>query len=475
MRVGANVQDNQLLLWVNEIELEEVNNLLVKLGEIPPEGGRRSTTRVIDASRQPETYEYLKRLKEQWDKVSPNPLIIPDAVEFAPAEDPEAESVESDNEEENVDEKGAVGEEKNEVSPPSENITLRTRPSPRERLVSLPTDNERTAKNEESQNSFAESDESVAPPVRILIDEAGNLIIQSDDTGALDRLEEIMQVDRPPRKPYDIFKVKYARASWVALNLEEYFDKKKEDDRPRFFSFFYDDREEQEEERQLGDRPPLRFIWDNDTNSIVVQGADDVDRKTIQELIELWDVPEPVDDEAIRYTRLVKIKFSRADNIVNTIKDAYRDLLSANDKAFQAGDDGEGSESKRSGSSQGVQDGGGMSFSFAGKLSLGADTITNSIIVSAEGQKLLDLVCDMIDQLDQAARQEGSIAVYQVPAGLNGKSLEASLRAIFQTQQQPQKKAEGGEQQPQQNAEAEARGRERRESPFGRRGSERAR
>ncbi len=84
MRVGANVQDNQILLWANAIEMEEVQNLLKKLGEIPPDGGRRSTVRVIDAARQPETYEYLKRLKEEWDKVSPSPLVIPDASEFQP-------------------------------------------------------------------------------------------------------------------------------------------------------------------------------------------------------------------------------------------------------------------------------------------------------------------------------------------------------------------------------------------------------
>ena len=50
--------------------------MLVKLGELPPPGGRASTVRVIDASRQPETYEYLKRLKEQWESSSPNTLII---------------------------------------------------------------------------------------------------------------------------------------------------------------------------------------------------------------------------------------------------------------------------------------------------------------------------------------------------------------------------------------------------------------
>ena len=35
-RVEADVDHNRLLLWANEVELGEVENLLVKLGEIPP-------------------------------------------------------------------------------------------------------------------------------------------------------------------------------------------------------------------------------------------------------------------------------------------------------------------------------------------------------------------------------------------------------------------------------------------------------
>ncbi len=48
-RVDADVENNRLLLFANEIEIEEVMNLLVKLGELPPEGGDRSTVRVLEA------------------------------------------------------------------------------------------------------------------------------------------------------------------------------------------------------------------------------------------------------------------------------------------------------------------------------------------------------------------------------------------------------------------------------------------
>ncbi len=291
-------------------------------------------------------------------------------------------------------------------------------------------------------------------PVVISLDEAGNLILQSSDPAALDRLEEIMQANRPPRRPYDIFKVEHARASWIKLNLDEYFedeDARKDNDWSYYF-YGYDERNNQDKSRQLGDKPPIRFIADNDTNSIVVQGADDIARQTIKELIKLWDVPEPsTTDEDARFTRLVKIQYSRADSIANTIKEAYRDLLSANDKTFQAPG---GDESKREGSSSSnVGASGGLSFVFKGKLSLGVDAVTNSILISAEGKPLLELVCSMVEELDVAARREGDFEVYQLDPTVSGKSVRTALAALFNTPRQQQQK-EQKQNQPQPEGEA---------------------
>lgn len=492
MRVGANVQDNQLLLWVNQIEMDEVNNLLIKLGELPPEGGSKSKVRVIDASRQPETFEYLQRLKEQWDKVSPNPLIIPDETEFVPLEEQEsteeykteapapsteqppapAQPAEDKITGSDTSPSGKIGANTKSSTASAKglltatfqtttvetgaaqdqatttDVTPRQSASPNRTVRPVATETPIASEGTSQQGGetmAAQDDPSASDPnapsspVRIFLDEGGNLVIQSEDTDALDRLERIMQSNRPPKKPYDIFKVKYARASWVTLNLEEYFDKQKDDDQGGFFGFFFDDRfNDKEEERQLGDRPPLRFIWDNDTQSIVVQGADDQDRKTIKELIALWDVPEPVDEESMRYTELIPIRYSRAENIVNTIKEAYRDLLSANDKTFQDGGEGGDGESKRDGGgsgrgqSRGQSAGGGFNFGgLKGKLSLGPDVLTNSILISAEGKQLLELVVGVIKQLDEAAKDKGAVEVVKVSEGVGGQSLESAIRAML--------------------------------------------
>lgn len=47
-RVDADVENNRLLLWANEVEYKEVSNLLEKMGEIPPDRGSSETMRVID-------------------------------------------------------------------------------------------------------------------------------------------------------------------------------------------------------------------------------------------------------------------------------------------------------------------------------------------------------------------------------------------------------------------------------------------
>ena len=491
MRVGANIQDNQVLVWANEIEMEEVNGLLIKLGELPPPGGRRSTVRVIDASRQPETYEYLKRLKAQWEQTAPNTLVIPDADAFqepaAPTQNSapnpadkvrpgNANEAENDNEEKAPAAKAeitavdaiqdprfvSVSDDPKQTSTTDDNPKqANEQPLPPGERRSFAPLGRRATENETRQGQGSEdpsrdgqlrdrdaqqlsgqpdSAQAAPPKITIQVDESGRLILQSADPGALDRLEEMMQMNKPPQRPYDKFFVKYARASWVKINLDEYFEKeKKRDDRnDRWMSWIFDIpmEEKKDTSRQLGKRAELRFIADNDTSSIIAIGADDLDRRTIKELIELWDVPEPTNGKDVRYTKLVRIKHSNAEAIVGTIKEAYKDLLSSNDSALQGGQGGRGGnkESKRESNQETVQADGGLSSNFKGELSLGADPITNSVLVSARGEPLLKLVCEMIAELDTAAAPQGNVEVYQLGPGMAKGSMGDALRAMLDKQ-----------------------------------------
>lgn len=483
-RVAANTKDNQLLVWCNENELKEINNLLVKLGEIPSAESRNSKYRVIDASKSPETYKYLLKLQERFNQVAPNPLILPDASNFrtidAPAEMPDEDvaapstnTSESTGEDssapspsydlESTDSENAGESTSNSDAPPvsidKKAIGFQQNPStkPARLLTAIGLSGDDSIdsepKNADDNESGTGADSDVTgrgnldrgtrmqpAPIQISVDERGNLILYSEDRQALEMLENLMLDMAPPKKDYYVFSVEHARASWIKLNLEDYFKDETKKKNDNFYRWVFDLPPEDDKKQDLSSEIKLRFIADNDTNTIIVTGSDEVTRATIRELIELWDVPEETDDSDVRFTRLVKIKYSQAPSIVEAIKDAYRDLLSSNDRAFQeqnqgGGGGGRGGSTEAKRESRSSVSNGGLNFSFSGRLSLGVDRLTNSIIVSAEGQPLLDLICEMIEELDQAARPNGATQIVQIGEGMGSKAMEKALRAIMKQQE----------------------------------------
>ncbi len=450
-RVAANSQDNQVLIWANDTEREDVRKLLIKLGEIMPEGSNTSRVRVIDANRSSDTKEYLKRLQEAWKRVSPTPLVLPSDDQFEP---PDSKRVPSDDKDsENSDESSEEKPRKNQpkgfgVGPeisslmhaekitniPAGKLSSIDPNQPPDQASDQPSTQSITKSdtNSETQQS---SDKATPPKIEITFDPRGNLVLRGDDPEVLSKLEQLMLENAPPQRSYEVYKIKHAGPSFIKWNLEDYFkeDKKKNDNDAVFrWIFDMDPPEKKSDDPQLGKKRKLRFLSDTPTNSLIVIGADDAQLKTIEDLIRLWDVPVKTNKKNLRYSRLLQVEYSKAEVIVDAIKDAYRDLLSTNDKAFTkeregGGGEGNGKEPKRSQDSDAIQDGA-MSYSFSGRLSLGVDKVTNSIIVSAEGEDLLNLVCEMIGELDKAAMPTGAVEIIKLDAA-NGQVMEKALRA----------------------------------------------
>jgi type II secretory pathway component GspD/PulD (secretin) len=466
-RVAANTRYRQVLLWANENEMAEVRSLLVKLGELPPPGGSRQTVRMIDASATPETYEYLQRLRQQWNRLSPNQLELPNADQFKePNIIPEKEK-EPDPADENSDDKQPEADPKGK-SVSEDSIASSDHDGQYQLVMQQPSDQDSVplAPDEPLIRSAEEFDRAFREPaapdprtlrrdqpptsVRIELDSSGNLVLICPDTDALDRLENLMLQMKPPKRPYQVFHIEHASSSWMRLNLEDYYrdlDESDGSDADNFYRYYWggDDEEDDDGPSGLGKGNQLRFVDDLDTNTLVVTGATGEQLRTIAELIELWDVPEPVNKRKTRFTSLVKVKYGKADKIAETVKEAYRDLLSSNDKAFSKGG-GQGQNGKgggaaettksRSGNGSGFEnsdsgrDGGSTDFSFKGKLSLGIDDIGNTLLVSAEGEPLLELVTAMIEQLDDAARPQGEVQVMRLPGGISGESLQNALKSM---------------------------------------------
>jgi type II secretory pathway component GspD/PulD (secretin) len=471
-RVAANVRNRQVLLWANEQEMNEVRSLLVKLGELPPPGGNRRTVRVIDASATPETYEYLQKLKEQFKRISPNSLELPDAelfkdpnLNFESDEDSETESKdeseepaaqEPDLEQTDSDDGTVAQSNRNQFNDQPQFHLAVVQNQTDENEAGSPAD-KRIRSSDDFDRAFRapkptprETEKSKRPPanIKVEVDSDGNLVLVSPDTDALDQLENLMLQVAPPKRPYHVFHIEHASAFWMRLNLEDYYDDLMEDDSSdadNFYRYYWGNGNSDEDEGPtgLGKGAKLRFVDDPDTNTLVVTGGSTQQLRTIAELIELWDVPEPVNKRKTRFTDLISIQFGQAQEIADTVKEAYRDLLSSNDKAFAArkgqgqgdGQKQQAAKNRNGGGSgfrdsDGGQDAGGANFSFKGKLSIGVDNIGNTLLISAEGEPLLNLVKSMVDKLDEAARPAGEVQVIQIPGGISGRSLQLALQTM---------------------------------------------
>jgi hypothetical protein len=479
-RVDADVENNRLLLWANEIELREIENLLIKLGELPPAGGNRNTRRFVENLDPEEADELLERIRRLWPNIGPNELII----EEAPAAEPNRRGTESSKPTPEPTRKPDRPAAPPKLDVPKANLSPRsfdrtiavadlalslqqdgkvkdTALEAEEDANDSPTEAETPREPTQRFNSQPRAVQ--APPIRIRRGADGKLMLESQDTAALDQLEDLLLEAAPPKKDFKIFYLKYP-STWaysVELNLKEFFevDKKKSNSGYNpFFGFRYggDDREA---ERRLSKRKPLKFVSDSDSGTIIVQGATAEQLKIIEELINIYDQPPATDGAQVRKTQVFTLRYSRASVIGEAIKDVYRDLLSSNDKAYQ-NQRKDGQQQKppernytfiyggAGGDDKGKQQE--TPVKFKGLVSLGVDDVSNTVIVSAPESLLLN-IAELVDQLDQAARPTNSIHAIKLGSGINSAELQKQLAKILvKPQPKPQQPRPNQPQQPQQ-------------------------
>jgi len=428
-RVDADVQSNSLWLWANDLELEEVNRLLEKLGEITPDGGRPERVRVLDTYNDEELRELLERLKRAWPGVNPldiDPGMVPLPAPETPAE-PAAEPAPD-----------APGEPALKTVPkPDPKPPVRTagRGQRVPQLVLAQFQNQPTAPASGSSppQSPAATAPAPRPAVTITRNAEGRLVIMSEDARALDMLEEMIARLAPPRKDYRIFHLEHAWAYDVAYNLETFF--KEEGRQTPVLDWWGDVRyteEKSDSDSALSRRRPLRFISDTPSNTILVQGADPQQMRQIEELIKIYDRAEPPDSQNIRQTGTITLRYAKAQAVAESIKEVYRDLLSENDKAFAAGrSQQQGSDyrpwrSGRGDSGEKVE----KTPRFKGLLSIGVNERSNTLIISAPAF-LFTQVNDLVHTLDKAAEPVATVRVVKVGRGASADRLRQVLGEVM--------------------------------------------
>lgn len=502
-RVDADVENNRLLLWANELELEEVTNLLTKLGEIPSRGGRNEKLRVLDSIAPEEMEQLLERLRQAWPSVAPNPLTLPPTqplesqgmrvptfdsfqptketrshqvpkhffaalstdsevpAEGSAQETPTSPSKTTDAGNENVP-KVKTTQPPDAVREPEARETLSRGAGAQDSESQAPKSPEpQTRELQKATNGLPPSLEtprggvrpSAPPPVSISVAPDGRLVIFSQDTQALDMLEELIDQVAPPRKDYRIYKLKHADSFWVRKNLEDFFDesdeKSSENSRRVYYYDYYSPPSDKTKPRgRLSQRKKLKLIDDLDTNSILVQGADADQLRTIEDLIRIYDQPQQADSSAARVSNVIQIKYSKAQTIAEAVKDVYRDLLSSNDKALASNNPEQKNRMPTAGTTyiineEGAGGGGGEKertrVTFKGKLSIGVDEVTNTLLVSTEGENLMRNVTEMIQSLDEAAKPLSSVSVVTLRGSSNATRVRDVLNRLLLEAKQPPK------------------------------------
>ncbi|MEM7312179.1 MAG: secretin N-terminal domain-containing protein [Planctomycetota bacterium] len=432
--VDADVENNRLLLYANKEEMGKVRGFLAKLGEIPGQSGNPNTIRVLDARGVEPTRQLLRQLQEMWPTIGSNPLIIRQEEPLVTPKEPETDDGEARNNSSKnnliqfvgfpVAEEGAESESAdadNDVSrtPGKAGDLARVRPIPATDEKPIPT---------------------ADLPVTVSLSADGRIVISSKDTRALDMIEALVEQIAPRPENFKVFYLKYALAMLVTTNLEEYFEDEGDVDTDDiywrgWYGYDYDDNKK-DKGTGLGKRRKIRFIYDFDTNSVLVSNASPEQLETIEKLIEIYDQPPGEESLSARRFRKFKLKHAKADDVAKTIKEVYRDLLSAKDSAFKDKKQKEQSSNfggyiRVYGGSKDDKDKKGtkVKASFAGALSMGIDSVSNTLIVSAQ-EEWMNSIAEMIEFLDQEAKPYVP-AVQVVNTNIDARIIQEALARAF--------------------------------------------
>ena len=479
-RVEADVVANRLLVFSNKIELEQVEQMLATMGEVPRKEGSGDTLRVLDVGTGDDEQELLEKIRRAWpslgkdgnkliidvppkkpEKTAPSgsddptkdhpapqkvPVTAPSASTLTPTVPlPNAKvpvrmaDLEQVTQLAQADTKAEPKKESDEKSPmrPSRIDPRRGGPRRGHMLRPIPETTDAPAPERKPIATLPGDDLVPGDPIHITRGADGRLVITSRDTRALDQLEELMARLAPPRKDYDVVYMQYATASSMKLMLDDFFSVEKKDSNAdkRFNRWWFDDSDsnKKDETPRLSQRKPLKFIDDDATNSILVQGATPDVLKRIKDIVKLYDRPEKPNTRMSRITKPFLIQHSKPSVIAETVKEVYKDLLSANDKALESYNQ---SKNQSGGRGRGFtyvydfgdhEDGKMSQGRFKGDLSLAADDASNTLLVSCPAW-LMGNMEQLVLYLDKAAVPTAtSFQVLKIDRGIDGESLKKKL------------------------------------------------
>jgi type II secretory pathway component GspD/PulD (secretin) len=455
--VDADVEHNQLLIWANDAEMERVHDLLIKLGETPGSQRSSSPVRFVQPNDPKSTAALLERLRAAWPTAGENQLIIKTPPpKPAPTESKDKDkpaSTKPDPAAKPKDDRAANAIGGGRVAAQFAELRATDQVSPVEgaandgsKPVSVAT--ETPAPGAPPSPQAPSSPEASGPkskpatppaPVTVTVTEDGRLMLNSSDTAALDRMEDLLEDLSPQERRFQVFPLKYIRASEMWYDLTDYFkDDMTQDTDTSYDYFWFPPRPKNTNKKGqpgLSKRRKLMITYDRPSNTILVSNASANQIADIEALIKEFDKPAPVDSVEIRQTAAIKVQYSRPSVIAAAVKEVYRDLLSSKDKEFDRGkQNGERSGTERmtvinyggSDSSNSGDRPSPMKVGFDGALSLGADDVSGVLIVSAQKGIFNDIV-RMVRELDEQASPQTTVQVHRVSGNVSVEALQKAI------------------------------------------------
>jgi len=479
-RIEADIENNRLLVNANSLEMDEIRQLLMKLGELPDPNATDDGIRVFEINPDENLQELQRRLQQYWRRknrlefdipkeslpIDGNPDSATDSVsgsafnELLREPDKNSSSMNSPMSVTGSATAVLTSRDIDESTPSEPVIDRKLIDRLRRQLQDLPAEKDESAvvmpeeattdaqSAEEQPSSDHQTDEpqdfnrsdALDSAIKFSVTPDGRLIASSRDIAALAELESLMGQVAAPRRSYKVFRLKYATPSWVTLNLKDFF--KSEEQTKGGLEWdpwmgIVPSQKKTTGKHSLSKRRQPQFISDNFTSTILVRDADAKQLQTIEDLIAIYDIPEPSDSRSLRVTTIFRLKHAKAGNVAAAVKDVFRDLLSSNDKALEKDDKGQRQASSglvtflpRGPSKDGGESGEEAPIRFKGLLSIGIDDSSNTLIVSSSGT-LMDTIGEMIESLDDAADSSSVVQVLHVDGTVDLGLIQERLKDLM--------------------------------------------
>ena len=269
----------------------------------------------------------------------------------------------------------------------------------------------------------------------------GQIIAYSEDPDALDRVERLIEQlaqSSTSRTRWMVYYLKAADAAETASMLAQLFQGATTTSSSRLLSSFGSGLSDSGTSGSLGSSTtPLRILPEARSNALFISGSEDQVGEVLEALrvLDATELPESLKD---RLPRTIDVEYADVDDIAAIVRDVYREQMDSgvNPVAVAGGNNGR----RQSFNSQEMFTAGGYGNMGGGQvpqqrprpvqLSIGVDTRTNKLVVSANDQ-LFRQVEALVISLDESAREANRTVRVVTMKNANSAVVQQALSSLL--------------------------------------------